>query len=428
MNNTIEKIFAREIIDSRGNPTIEVDVTTNNGIVGRASVPSGASTGEYEAIELRDNDQNRYLGKGVLNVANTINTIIEPALKGFNVETQNEVDNLLINLDGTENKSKLGANAILGVSMAVAYAGAKTSNKYLFEYLSQTNSTTLPVPMMNILNGGSHADNSVDIQEFMVMPFGANTFSESLQMGTEIFHHLRSVLKSHNMTTAVGDEGGFAPNLRSNEEALEVILEAINKAGLKAGSDIYIALDVAASELFEENHYNLFSENKKLDSQGMIDYLGKLIEKYPIISVEDGLDENDWNGWATFNRDYGEKIQIVGDDLTVTNIKRLERAINESSMNAILIKLNQIGTVTETIKAVNTAKENNFGAIISHRSGETEDTTIADLSVGMGMGQIKTGSASRTDRVCKYNQLLRIEEILGNHAKFASMDILGHIK
>ncbi len=428
MNNTIEKVFAREIIDSRGNPTIEVDVTTNNGIVGRASVPSGASTGEYEAIELRDNDQSRYLGKGVLNVANTINTIIEPALKGFNVETQNEVDNLLINLDGTENKSKLGANAILGVSMAVAYAGAKTSNKYLFEYLSQTNSTTLPVPMMNILNGGSHADNSVDIQEFMVMPFGANTFSESLQMGTEIFHHLRSVLKSHNMTTAVGDEGGFAPNLRSNEEALEVILEAINKAGLKAGSDIYIALDVAASELFEENHYNLFSENKKLDSQGMIDYLGKLIEKYPIISIEDGLDENDWNGWATFNRDYGEKIQIVGDDLTVTNIKRLERAINESSMNAILIKLNQIGTVTETIKAVNTAKENNFGAIISHRSGETEDTTIADLSVGMGMGQIKTGSASRTDRVCKYNQLLRIEEILGNHAKFASMDILGHIK
>ena len=428
MNNTIEKVFAREIIDSRGNPTIEVDVTTNNGIMGRASVPSGASTGEYEAIELRDKDQNRYLGKGVLNVANTINTLIEPALKGFNVKTQNEVDNLLINLDGTENKSKLGANAILGVSMAVAYAGAKSSNKYLFEYLSQTNSTTLPVPMMNILNGGSHADNSVDIQEFMVMPFGANTFSESLQMGTEIFHHLKNVLKSHNMTTAVGDEGGFAPNLRSNEEAIEVILEAINKAGLKSGSDIFLALDVAASELFEENHYNLFSENKKLDSQGMVDYLGKLIDKYPIISIEDGLDENDWNGWATFNRDYGEKIQIVGDDLTVTNIKRLERAINESSMNAILIKLNQIGTVTETIKAVNTAKENNFGAIISHRSGETEDTTIADLSVGMGMGQIKTGSASRTDRVCKYNQLLRIEEILGNHAKFASMDILGHIK
>ena len=428
MNNTIEKVFAREIIDSRGNPTIEVDVTTNNGIVGRASVPSGASTGEYEAIELRDNDQNRYLGKGVLNVANTINTIIEPALKGFNVETQNEVDTLLINLDGTENKSKLGANAILGVSMAVAYAGAKTSNKYLFEYLSQTNSTTLPVPMMNILNGGSHADNSVDIQEFMVMPFGANTFSESLQMGTEIFHHLKSVLKSYNMTTAVGDEGGFAPNLRSNEEALEVILEAINKAGLEAGSDIYIALDVAASELFRENHYNLFSENKKLDSQGMIDYLGKLIEKYPIISIEDGLDENDWSGWATLNRDYGEKVQIVGDDLTVTNINRLERAINQNSMNAILIKLNQIGTVTETIEAVNTAKENNFGAIISHRSGETEDTTIADLSVAMGMGQIKTGSASRTDRVCKYNQLLRIEEMLGHRAKFASMNILGHLK
>ncbi|MBA64508.1 MAG: phosphopyruvate hydratase [Candidatus Marinimicrobia bacterium] len=428
MNTTIEKIHAREIIDSRGNPTIEVDVTTHSGILGRASVPSGASTGEHEAIELRDKDDNRYFGKGVKKVVKNINTIIASTLKDFDVTKQKEADNILINLDGTENKSKLGANAILGTSMAIAYAGAKTSDKFLFEYLSNTNSTTLPVPMMNILNGGSHADNSVDIQEFMVMPFGANTFSEALQMGAETFHHLKNVLKSKNMTTAVGDEGGFAPDLRSNEEAIEIILEAVEKSSLTPGSDIYLALDVAASELFQNNCYNLFSENKKLDSRGMIDYLGSLTKKYPIISIEDGLDENDWDGWSTFTKEYGNKIQIVGDDLTVTNIKRLNQAINQYSMNAILIKLNQIGTVTETIAAVHTAQKNNFGAIISHRSGETEDTTIADLSVAMGMGQIKTGSASRTDRVCKYNQLLRIEEKLGNQAKFASMNLLGHIK
>ena len=428
MNTTIEKLIAREILDSRGNPTIEVDIITNSGSFARASVPSGASTGEYEAIELRDKDNTRYLGKGVKNVVNNINTTIASALKGFDVTKQEDADCLLIALDGTENKSNLGANAILGTSMAIAYAGAQASEENLFQYLSSNNSTVLPVPMMNILNGGSHADNSVDIQEFMVMPFGANNFSEALRMGTEIFHHLKEVLKLQNMTTSVGDEGGFAPDLRSNEEAIEVILEATEKAGLKPESDIYIALDVAASELFQNDKYNLFSENKRLDSEGMVEYLGDLVNKYPIISIEDGLDENDWSGWTHFTKNFGEKVQIVGDDLTVTNIKRLDRSINEKSMNAILIKLNQIGTVTETIKAVEKANSAGFGAIISHRSGETEDTTIADLSVAMGMGQIKTGSASRTDRVCKYNQLLRIEEMLGRDASFADMNYLGHMK
>tara|TARA_B100000131_G_scaffold135276_1_gene131903 strand:+ start:429 stop:1715 length:1287 start_codon:yes stop_codon:yes gene_type:complete len=428
LNTTIEKLIAREILDSRGNPTIEVDIITNSGSFARASVPSGASTGEYEAIELRDKDNTRYLGKGVKNVVNNINTTIASALKGFDVTKQEDADCLLIALDGTENKSNLGANAILGTSMAIAYAGAQASEENLFQYLSSNNSTVLPVPMMNILNGGSHADNSVDIQEFMVMPFGANNFSEALRMGTEIFHHLKEVLKSQNMTTAVGDEGGFAPDLRSNEEAIEVILEATEKAGLKPESDIYIALDVAASELFQNDKYNLFSENKRLDSEGMVEYLGDLVNKYPIISIEDGLDENDWAGWSHFTKNFGEKVQVVGDDLTVTNMKRLDRSINEKSMNAILIKLNQIGTVTETIKAVEKANLAGFGAIISHRSGETEDTTIADLSVAMGMGQIKTGSASRTDRVCKYNQLLRIEEMLGRDASFADMNYLGHMK
>jgi len=420
--------MAREILDSRGNPTIEVDIITNSGSFARASVPSGASTGEYEAIELRDKDNTRYLGKGVKNVVNNINTTIASALKGFDVTKQEEADSLLIALDGTENKSNLGANAILGTSMALAYAGAQASEENLFQYLSSNNSTVLPVPMMNILNGGSHADNSVDIQEFMVMPFGANNFSEALRMGTEIFHHLKEVLKSQNMTTAVGDEGGFAPDLRSNEEAIEVILEATEKAGLKPESDICLALDVAASELFQNNKYHLLSENKKLESEDMVKYLGNLIHKYPIVSIEDGLDENDWAGWNHFTKSFGEKVQIVGDDLTVTNVKRLDRAINEKSMNAILIKLNQIGTVTETIETVEKARMAGFGAIISHRSGETEDTTIADLSVAMGMGQIKTGSASRTDRVCKYNQLLRIEEMLGRDASFADMNYLGHTK
>ena len=428
MNTSIEKLIAREILDSRGNPTIEVDITTKSGIFARASVPSGASTGEYEAIELRDKDKKRYLGKGVKSVVSNINTTIASALQGFDVTEQQEADKLLIEIDGTKNKSKLGANAILGTSMAIAHAGAKVSEKNLFQYLNNNNQTMLPVPMMNIINGGSHADNSVDIQEFMVMPFGANSFSEALRMGTEIFHCLKEVLKTKNMATSVGDEGGFAPNLSSNEEAIEVILEATENAGLKPASDIYIALDVAASELFENNKYNLYSENKTLDSEGMVEYLGKLINQYPIISVEDGLDENDWDGWAHFNNNFGDQVQIVGDDLTVTNIERLQRAINEKSMNSILIKLNQIGTVTETIEAVNKARSAGFGAIISHRSGETEDTTIADLSVAMGMGQIKTGSASRTDRVCKYNQLLRIEEVLGSDATFANINCLGHIK
>ena len=425
MNSAIEKIYAREILDSRGNPTVEVDVSVQCGIMGRAAVPSGASTGDHEAIELRDGDETRYLGKGVRNVVNHINTTIADALKGFDATKQIDVDHLMIDLDGTENKSNLGANALLGVSMAVARTGAKLAEKSLFRHLGGGDATLLPVPMMNILNGGSHADNSVDIQEFMVVPFGASTFAEALRMGTEVFHHLKSVLKSKEMTTSVGDEGGFAPNLNSNEEALEVILEAIEKAGLKPRMDIYLALDVAASELYNNNTYNLFSEGRQLKSEEMVDYLGSLAEQYPIISIEDGLHEDDWAGWNHCTDKLGSKIQIVGDDLTVTNIKRLQRAIDNKSMNAILIKLNQIGTVTETIQTVEMARNAGFGAIISHRSGETEDTTIADLAVAMGMGQIKTGSASRTDRVCKYNQLLRIEEELGISAKFANMSVLG---
>ena len=425
MNSAIEKIYAREILDSRGNPTVEVDVSVQCGIMGRAAVPSGASTGDHEAIELRDGDETRYLGKGVRNVVNHINTTIADALKGFDATKQIDVDHLMIDLDGTENKSNLGANALLGVSMAVARTGAKLAEKSLFRHLGGDDATLLPVPMMNILNGGSHADNSVDIQEFMVVPFGASTFSEALRMGTEVFHHLKSVLKSKEMTTSVGDEGGFAPNLNSNEEALEVILEAIEKAGLKPGMDIYLALDVAASELYKNNTYNLYSEGRQLKSEEMVDYLGSLAEQYPILSIEDGLHEDDWAGWNHCTDKLGSKIQIVGDDLTVTNIKRLQRAIDNKSMNAILIKLNQIGTVTETIQTVEMARNAGFGVIISHRSGETEDTTIADLAVAMGMGQIKTGSASRTDRVCKYNQLLRIEEELGISAKFANMSVLG---
>ena len=425
MNSAIEKISAREILDSRGNPTVEVDVLVQCGIMGRAAVPSGASTGDHEAIELRDGDETRYLGKGVRNVVNHINTTIADALKGFDATKQIDVDYLMIDLDGTENKSNLGANALLGVSMAVARTGAKLAEKSLFRHLGGDDATLMPVPMMNILNGGSHADNSVDIQEFMVVPFGASTFSDALRMGTEVFHHLKSVLKSKEMITSIGDEGGFAPDLNSNEEALEVILEAIEQAGLKPGMDIYLALDVAANELYKNNTYNLYSEGRQLNSEGMVEYLGSLSEQYPIISIEDGLHEDDWTGWNYCTDKLGSKIQIVGDDLTVTNIKRLQRAIDDNSMNAILIKLNQIGTVTETIQTVKLARNAGFGAIISHRSGETEDTTIADLSVAMGMGQIKTGSASRTDRVCKYNQLLRIEEELGINAKFADMSVLG---
>ena len=428
LNSAIEKIHAREILDSRGNPTVEVDIILKNGTMGRASVPSGASTGDHEAIELRDKDNTRFLGKGVRSAVTHINTTIADALKGMDVTKQIEIDQLMINLDGTHNKSNLGANAILGVSMAAAHTGAKAMEKPLYQYLGGESAKILPVPMMNIINGGSHADNTVDIQEFMVFPFGATTFSEALRMGTEIFHHLKSVLKSKGMNTAVGDEGGFAPNLSSNEEALEVILEAIEKAGYKAGQDIYIALDVAASEIYDNGKYNLDSEGRSLSSYEMVDYFGSLIKKYPIVSIEDGLHEDDWDGWNHMTAELGSKIQIVGDDLTVTNITRLQRAIDENSMNSILIKLNQIGTVTETIQAVELARNAGFGAVISHRSGETEDTTIADLSVAMGMGQIKTGSASRTDRICKYNQLLRIEEELGSDATLADIGVLGKSK
>lgn len=427
MNSAIEKIYAREILDSRGNPTVEVDVRTQSGHMGRAAVPSGASTGEHEAIELRDMDDNRYFGKGVKKAVNNINTLIAETLIGFDAKKQTEIDHMMISLDGTDNKSKLGANAILGVSMAVAHVSANVCGESLYQKFSKNNHFLLPMPMMNILNGGSHADNSVDIQEFMIVPFGANTFSDALQMGTEIFHHLKSVLNMKGMTTAVGDEGGFAPNLNSNEEAIEIIIESILKAGVKPGADVFIALDVAASELYENGLYNLFSENKKLETDGMVDYLSTLVKNYPIISIEDGLHEDDWEGWSKLTSEIGTNVQIVGDDLTVTNIDRLQRSIDDESMNAILIKLNQIGTVTETIQAIDLARDAGFGAIISHRSGETEDTTIADLAVGMGMGQIKTGSASRTDRICKYNQLLRIEEELGGGAKLANKSVLGHM-
>lgn len=428
MNPNIEKIYAREILDSRGNPTVEVDVITESRHFGRAAVPSGASTGEHEAIELRDLDKNRYLGKGVRKAVRNINSIISDALIGYDVTKQSEIDNLMIELDGTKNKSKLGANAILGVSLAAKHASAKVLNIPLFQNFSKNTSYILPMPMMNILNGGSHANNSVDIQEFMIIPFGSNTFSEALQVGTEVFHQLKSVLNTKGMNTAVGDEGGFAPNLSSNEEAIEIILESISKAGFNSGYDIRLALDVAASELYENGLYKLTSENKNLDTDEMVRYLSELVKKYPIASIEDGLDENDWDGWRQLTSEIGNDVQIVGDDLTVTNINKLQRSINEKSMNSILIKLNQIGTVTETIQAIEMAKDAGFGAVISHRSGETEDTTIADLSVSMGMGQIKTGSASRTDRVCKYNQLLRIEEILGSEATLANESVLGHMK
>ena len=425
MNYLIEKVFAREILDSRGNPTVEVEVSTNLGVIGRASVPSGASTGEYEAIELRDKNTKRYLGRGVKKAIRNVNNVIADNVKGLPVTNQKNIDQIMIDLDGTHNKSNLGANAILGVSLAVAHAGALSKSMPLYQYLGERQGNyLLPLPMMNILNGGSHADNSVDVQEFMVVPASASSFSEALQMGTEIFHNLKSVLRAKKLTTSVGDEGGFAPNLKSNEEAIEVVIEGIMNAGFNPGEDAYIALDVAASELYKDKKYNLSSEDKVLDSDGMIQYLTTLVDQYPILSIEDGLHEDDWEGWKNLNCTLGKRVQIVGDDLTVTNIERLERSIKEKSINAILIKLNQIGTVTETVEAIKLAKKNNFGAIISHRSGETEDTTIADLSVSMGMGQIKTGSASRTDRICKYNQLLRIEEELGERGKLANINVM----
>ncbi len=425
-NSTIKKIVSREILDSRGNPTVEVDVHLADGAFGRASVPSGASTGKYEAVELRDNDKSRYLGKGVKKAVEIINTIISDEIIDLDALNQKNIDDTMITLDGTPNKSSLGANSILGVSIAVAKAASNSKKIPLYEYLNKDSVYTMPIPMINIINGGSHADNNVDFQEFMVFPVGAESFSKALQMGTVVFHQLKNVLKGRGLNTAVGDEGGFAPNLKSNEEAIEVILTAIDKAGYKAGKDIFIALDVAASEIFDKNKYIIKSENKSLSSDQMISYYKDLIEKYPIISIEDGLAEDDWDGWSLMNSELGNKIQIVGDDLTVTNLNRLKKAIDLKSMNAILIKLNQIGSVTETLEAIDLAKKTNFGAIISHRSGETEDTTIADLAVACGVGQIKTGSASRTDRICKYNQLLRIEESLLNKSQYPGLEVLGH--
>ena len=421
----ISHILGLEVLDSRGNPTIEVDVQLNDGSFGRAIVPSGASTGKHEAVELRDGDNKRYIGKGVLNAIDNVNKIIAKQLIGMNALNQAKIDQTMIALDGTPNKSRLGANAILGVSMAVAHSAAQACNQPLYVYLGGDQATTLPIPMMNILNGGCHADNNVDIQEFMVLPIGAESFSEALRMGTETFHHLKSVLKQKGLNTAVGDEGGFSPNLRSNAEAVEVILEAIEKTPYALSKDICLALDVAARGIYRDGLYHLPSEKKQYSSAEMVDYLKSLVDQYPIVSIEDGLDENDWPGWQLLNNELGSRIQIVGDDLTVTNIPLFQRAINENAMNAILIKLNQVGSVTETIQAIKLAKSNNYGAIISHRSGETEDVTIADFSVAMGMGQIKTGSASRTDRVAKYNQLLRIEESLGTNAKYPGIEVLA---
>ncbi len=417
----ITNIHAREILDSRGNPTVEVEVFTSNGILGRAAVPSGASTGIHEAVELRDEDKNRFLGKGVLKAVHNVNNILNEELKGLFVSDQIAVDERMIEIDGTPNKAKLGANAILGVSLAVANAAAQETGQYLFRYVGGVNANTLPVPMMNILNGGSHADNSIDFQEFMIMPVGADRFSESLRMGAEVFHHLKAVLKKQGYSTNVGDEGGFAPNLKSNEEALTVITQAIENAGYRPGEDIFIALDPASAEYYipEENVYHLkWSTGDKLTPAEMVDFWDNWAKKYPIISIEDGMSEDDWDGWKLMTEKMGNNIQLVGDDLFVTNTERLSTGIEKGIANSILIKVNQIGTLTETINAVNMAQNNGYTAVMSHRSGETEDTTIADLAVALNTGQIKTGSASRSDRIAKYNQLLRIEETLGNTAYF----------
>lgn len=417
----IAQIHARQILDSRGNPTIEVDVITDRGTFGRAAVPSGASTGVHEAVELRDGDKGRYLGKEVQKAVQNVNTVIAQELNGMYIFDQIAIDQTMLELDGTENKSNLGANAILGVSLACAKAAAETSGQPLYRYVGGVNACTLPIPLMNILNGGAHADNGIDFQEFMIMPVGAPTFSEALRMGTEVFHHLKSVLKKKGLSTNVGDEGGFAPNLKSNEEALQTVLQAIEAAGYKPGDDIYIALDAASSELWieEEKIYHFKKSNgEKLTSSQMAQFWKEWTEKYPIISIEDGLAEDDWNGWSELTDLIGDKVQLVGDDLFVTNTKRLSQGIENSIANSILIKVNQIGTLTETINAVQMAHLNSYTSIMSHRSGETEDATIADLAVALNCGQIKTGSASRSDRIAKYNQLLRIEEMLGDSAYY----------
>ncbi|EFK93687.1 enolase [Finegoldia magna] len=416
--SSIIDVYAREVLDSRGNPTVEVEVYTEAGAMGSAIVPSGASTGVHEAVELRDNDEKRFLGKGVETAVDNVNLEIADELVGWDVFDQVGIDNYLIELDGTENKSRLGANAILGVSLAVAKAAADENGQRLFEYIGGVNGKTLPVPMMNILNGGQHADNNVDIQEFMIMPVGGENFKESLRIGTEVFHNLKNVLKSRKLNTAVGDEGGFAPNLESNEEALQTIVEAIKKAGYEPGKDVMIAIDAAASEFYEDGKYNMAGDNAVRTSDEMIEYYKNLVEKYPIISIEDGLAEDDWDGWKKLTQELGSKIQLVGDDLFVTNVKRLQQGIEMGVCNSILIKLNQIGTLTETLDAIELAKRHGYTAVISHRSGETEDTTIADVAVATNAGQIKTGSTSRTDRICKYNQLLRIEDMLESTAVY----------
>jgi enolase len=418
-------VRARQILDSRGNPTVEVEVLTENGMMGRAAVPSGASTGTHEAVELRDNDKKVYLGKGVLTAVKNVNEKLAPELQGMDVFNQNSIDGLMNAIDGTENKGNIGANAILGVSMAVAKAAALESRQPLYRYIGGVNANTLPIPMMNILNGGAHADNKIDFQEFMVMPIGAANFSEGLRMGTEIFHHLKAVLKKKGYSTNVGDEGGFAPNIGSNTEAIEIVLQAIEVAGYRPGEDVFIAMDAAASELYkaDEGVYHFHkSGGEKLTSVEMVNYWTDWCKKYPIISIEDGLAEDDWNGWAALTKSIGASTQIVGDDLFVTNVKRLATGIEKGIANSILVKVNQIGSITETIDAVNLAHSNGYTSVMSHRSGETEDTTIADLAVALNCGQIKTGSASRSDRIAKYNQLLRIEEELGSNAYYIGKD------
>jgi enolase len=419
--SAIKNIRARQILDSRGNPTVEVDVITEKGVTGRAAVPSGASTGVHEAVELRDNDKKQYLGKGVLHAVGNVNGPICEELRGVQVGEQATIDKLMIELDGTENKSKLGANAILGVSLAAAKAAAQETGQPLYSYIGGMNANVLPVPMMNILNGGAHADNSIDFQEFMVMPIGAKTFSEALRMGVEVFHHLKAVLKKKGMSTNVGDEGGFAPNLGSNEEAIDVVMDAIGAAGYHAGKDIYIALDPAASEFYDATKKRYVfkkSSKKELTSEEMAAYWTDWASRYPIVSIEDGMAEDDWDGWKKLTDMIGNRVQLVGDDLFVTNVKRLKEGIDKHTANSILIKVNQIGSLTETINTVNLAKEHSYTCVMSHRSGETEDSTIADLAVALNTGQIKTGSASRSDRIAKYNQLLRIEEMLGAEARF----------
>lgn len=423
----ITDVYAREVLDSRGNPTVEVEVYLESGAMGRALVPSGASTGEYEAVELRDGGS-RYMGKGVTKAVEHVNEIIAPEIIGYDALDQIGIDQLLIELDGTKNKSKLGANAILGVSMAVARAAADALGIPLYLYLGGFNAKTLPVPMMNILNGGKHADNNVDIQEFMIMPVGAESFKEALRMGTEIFHSLKAVLKAKGLNTAVGDEGGFAPNLSSNEEALQTIIEAIEKAGYKPGDDVLLALDVASSELYKDGKYHLAGEGVVKTSEEMIEFYKELCAKYPIVSIEDGLDQNDWEGFKKLTEALGDKVQLVGDDLFVTNTEKLSEGIEKGIANSILIKVNQIGTLTETFDAIEMAKRAGYTAVISHRSGETEDTTIADIAVATNAGQIKTGAPSRTDRVAKYNQLLRIEDELGNTAQYAGKKAFYNIK